>query len=629
MDRLLSDLELNRRSWISEGIEEYRSGFLRVDTASVMEMKEKRVLIGVYGPTQAGKTTVILKVLGIRDHLMRQISDALRGGRKKGFSATVTASIFQCSKTEFFEVSAPGMETVVCVDLAELQDCMSELRNRVIESAAYSLEPVVIRIPLRFFDKDELRLRQQQIEVLDLPGDDSADVRERRHVENCLREYLPQCRVTLLVEIASKMVNLQQIDRESIREWPHRPSLFRIVFTRSAADSSMKRAIRTGNINNEEEYIRHLAEQLHKELPAPARSILVYPLDLGDSLSDLKDREITLYETIQRWNQSIYRRLIDDLSTVHTPDNEIDQWLDLRDEISSGLNEEVARLEREIRNAMEEEQDLNLRIQSTQASIQVLNRKEMELNRVKGEILGLTIPSIALPSIAPYKQLTSAERNKDALLASYWACVDQMENHYRSGVQRLNRDIRLRLDPYLRKVPQIELDFDKSEAAVSFPFSLIPLIFKGAFESHYAIVRDQLVHIKHKNDEKLASVLQKITEQGAQILSNHMRVLVINRDDLKEQRAELEKQLRDQQGETERLQSELREAREQWDADLKRSETFFDYLKQAVLRQMQHYLSMIQSPGSPPYVKWANHHYLNLLYKDAERRLGRAIANRN
>ena len=61
---LLTRLEEDKDQWIYEAIDHFNEGFLRFDG---QKYEKDQVLIGVYGPTQVGKTTLILTMLGIGD----------------------------------------------------------------------------------------------------------------------------------------------------------------------------------------------------------------------------------------------------------------------------------------------------------------------------------------------------------------------------------------------------------------------------------------------------------------------------------------------------------------------------------------------------------------------------------
>ena len=95
MKDLLGRLSEQHLNWALEGKDEYERGFLRLKKP---EGEKRRVLIGVYGPTQVGKTTLILKLLGIKENRIIELSSALRGKRQMGNSATVTTSIYQRSR---------------------------------------------------------------------------------------------------------------------------------------------------------------------------------------------------------------------------------------------------------------------------------------------------------------------------------------------------------------------------------------------------------------------------------------------------------------------------------------------------------------------------------------------------
>ena len=89
MDNNQDWLELyqQRDQW---AITAYEKFINQVDDALKVDLtRSDQITIVVYGSTQVGKTSLILKILGIDDVHMAEVSKLLRGGREIGKSATI------------------------------------------------------------------------------------------------------------------------------------------------------------------------------------------------------------------------------------------------------------------------------------------------------------------------------------------------------------------------------------------------------------------------------------------------------------------------------------------------------------------------------------------------------------
>ncbi|MGM8203611.1 hypothetical protein [Escherichia coli] len=79
--------------WTEPIVERYLENFTKFD-ATQANFKGQ-VYVGVYGPTQVGKTTFILNLIGINENKLNELSQALRGKQSKGKSSTVTATLYE------------------------------------------------------------------------------------------------------------------------------------------------------------------------------------------------------------------------------------------------------------------------------------------------------------------------------------------------------------------------------------------------------------------------------------------------------------------------------------------------------------------------------------------------------
>ena len=104
--------------WTQPIIDRYLDSFIKFD-AHQMDFKGQ-IYVGVYGPTQVGKTTFILNLIGINENRLDELSNALRGKREKGKSSTVTATLYEKNEDNNFEIIFPEQNKIVCNTCEEL-----------------------------------------------------------------------------------------------------------------------------------------------------------------------------------------------------------------------------------------------------------------------------------------------------------------------------------------------------------------------------------------------------------------------------------------------------------------------------------------------------------------------------
>ena len=125
------------------------------------------------------------------------------------------------------------------------------------------------------------------------------------------------------------------------------PQNFRVVLTRSLQSTSVKRAIESGEITTLEEFRGNFRDDLQrneKEIPNQ-----IYPLEFGDTWLELKDRNDVIYQQAKAWMDSLFLELLDELTAVKTPENQIMQIKNMEHSISKQKNLYLTRIEKEIK----------------------------------------------------------------------------------------------------------------------------------------------------------------------------------------------------------------------------------------------------------------------------------------
>ncbi|QLQ21276.1 MAG: hypothetical protein HZT42_01965 [Paracoccaceae bacterium] len=280
MRELFIEFEKNRYEWAFDAKHDFMSRFQLYDAEGVTPDQEK-VVLSVYGPTQVGKTTLILNLLRVKEEAIDEISSFLRGKREIGQSATVTVTSYSVSATEDYVLILPNQEPEVIQSTDILEDRLSTLRVDVEAGRIDSLAPVRIALPRSYFEQADVA-----IELLDLPGIESAEERELRHVERCVNHWIPRSHICLIVNGAGDLTFLRDIGMTHLQHWYDYPDNFYVVLTRAYSPESVKRRLRDKSISNETDLRAYYHREIGDILGRTPGT--VYPVEIGASMHRLE-----------------------------------------------------------------------------------------------------------------------------------------------------------------------------------------------------------------------------------------------------------------------------------------------------------------------------------------------------
>jgi len=616
---LLYSLQKERWNWAQRGLEEYRSGFLRLKRT---DKEKNRILIGVYGPTQVGKTTIILKIIGIKEEKLRELSRALRGKRILGSSATVTATVYQRSANEYFVIYYPDGRKHTCHTLNELEEAMSNIRLGVESKEYNSLKPLVVQISSSYFDLKELKKRKQDIEVLDLPGDDSKDKKEMEHVVRCLKEYLTQCRVCVLVEIADQMVSLLQIDRECVRDWQEQPDNFRIVLTRAASSSSMMKDIRDKKINSKEAFKHAVVEPLLSELNPTSRTVKVYPLEYGDSWEGLMETESMVYKKAKPWIDEIFGELYSDLCTVLSPETEIKQAKHLERLIIKRREEELKKLKDSKEKKVKEIENMKTSIIRIEENIKIFNIEKTGLiKEMKKTLDEVNLERCAPEKLTPWTNRRGFDEKRPSNLRSeFYFIIDKIDEYHAELAQKTYNKLMIIARKYRLQIKQIKhIKKDIAYYVSELPKRKMAYIFEKSFEDDY--YQYQKI-INQVNDEAFNSLNSKLNDCKNDLEKNLKQLCGVLEEQIKiyyKESKDLNCKIADKDLEIINITKQMQEAVDEWEIDKERCKQFNLYLKKSFIEQSDYLKRKLLSPETSPAEKWVYHQFLNIIVRDAER----------
>lgn len=598
--------------WTNSAVQRFISGFKRF--GHVPDNKEQ-VYVGVYGPTQVGKTTFILTLLGISFSYIGPLSEALRGGREKGKSATVTCTIFQRSETDDFQVIWPTGEYFQCETTEVLQEIIRKLRLTIYENESFPTEPVVIKIPRCYFNEEDIDKRVRDLAIIDLPGDDSKDAVEMRHVNHILKEYISRCKVCIIMEISSQMTGLTKLDKELVKDWLVLPEQFRILLTRSVTNSSVMKKIITGEILDTQDFHQEYIDELSRVCETDRLATNVYPLEFGDSWLDLKKTNPSLFEQADSWVSNIFNTLVEDLTSIYSPEQEIKKLKSMERFIVKRKEEELSYLDKQISFAKDDYETFNQELEQLDTVIKK-NKKAIErLKNIQNSWEEFRFPEIRIEPIISWEEAEFYQKKRSYLEKQYHYCIEEIKEQAAKHVELLNQKVRrenrainLRLRQVLFPSHLFDVYFSIDHIGDRYIFAVnynkdreIALtrvtVVKNDFEKmfkRYVQQRAKEVELEIKKaEDKLSLLCQEFqnAHHSLQVREKHLYSL-----------------------KTERNRTEI-----EWAEDQSRSNELDRYLMDSFVEQSAIYKKKLISSDTSTEERWHVHQQWNLLKKQAER----------
>ncbi|MHB7914150.1 hypothetical protein ACYCKW_02410 [Staphylococcus haemolyticus] len=353
--------------WTEPIVERYLENFTKFD-ATQANFKGQ-VYVGVYGPTQVGKTTFILNLIGINENKLNELSQALRGKQSKGKSSTVTATLYEKNPNDNFEIIFPTKEKQTCETCEELSVILKKFRTKVTTQNYEAMDEMIIRIPKSYFYSKN---HENNLIIVDLPGDDTKDESEEKHVENILNKYLVLCKTIVIMEIGTKINNLYQLPLDSMKGWVKDSSRFMIVLTRAASNRDVQEKLLSGKLESLEQmknyYFNDLERAAIENQGVEEFNIPFFFFELGGSLEVIKNTNKDMYDKLRNFNKKNFTELIEQLHKNNLPEFKI-----------KGLKSISSDIEKLKRKNLEE---LNNKKLTTERKIVDINNRVKELDKL-------------------------------------------------------------------------------------------------------------------------------------------------------------------------------------------------------------------------------------------------------
>lgn len=611
MRDLFIEFERNRYEWAFDAKHDFMSRFQLYDVEGVTPNQEN-IVLSVYGPTQVGKTTLILNLLGVKEEAIDDISTFLRGKRDIGQSATVTVTSYRVSSTEDYVLTLPDGEPEVIQTMDVLEDRLSSLRADVEEGRIDALAPVLIALPNSYFEQTDVA-----IELLDLPGIESAEEREIQHVERCVNHWIPRSHVCLIVNGAGDLTFLRDIGMSHLKHWYDYPDNFYVVLTRAYSPESVKRRLRDGSIANAEDLRAYYSREIGDILGRPPGT--VYPVEIGASLHRLQatEREIAkgiLDELRARIEQTDYRHVSFNFLTGYYA-----EIIRESDEEIRHLTEDVEMAQREVTRLTELVENFKRR------GSERLNRLDAQMVRLKKGVHDyeefyplVTEPFLWEALFDPQLAKIETAKSKSALNRAFSILIPELEDKLRELVHVLNRKIEVCFFDADQDVP--------SRFKVTMPDELHFYVWDDSKVDRYLSQKNYEARLHQMREvlfEEVLRVSQSIYQEAERIEPHLQRTIKA----LEEKRGrsvirfEHEREIFDTELEVAEqnvalLQKRLTETRVRWQEDLTHARRYRSFFIEHFTRRHQELLR--QAASDDIRERYSAGLYLYTLGQDAE-----------
>lgn len=360
-------------NWTDVVINNFLNSFKKFNAYEVDIRNQEYV--GVYGPTQVGKTTFILTFIGIKDEYMKSLTNALRGKQGYGKSSTVTATLYQRTENEKFLVVYPDQTEDEVENFDDLEICLKKFREKVTNSVYDYLEEMIIKIPSKYFYS--YRNDTKDLIIIDLPGDDTKDVEEVGHVEQILNKYLLICRTIIILELGYKLNSLHQITNEAIKNWKNDSNRFIIALTEGVTNKEIKRELVINKNITREDIIRKYKKDVESDNKSKNKidNIIVF-FELGDSLKQIRKTNDEIYYKVINWNEKNVEQVLKKIRENESPEFRIRSLSNLTNYIEKKKKEELNLFSESV---LKKESEIKLKETNIEQIKSILNFKNEEL----------------------------------------------------------------------------------------------------------------------------------------------------------------------------------------------------------------------------------------------------------
>lgn len=326
--------------------------------------RSDQITIVVYGSTQVGKTTLILKLLKIRDDCIDEVSKPLRGGREIGKSSTIMPIRYRRSVDDQWHFRDSQNNSI---DVKTVDEYFGKLREAIEQGNSWQKEIIDVHIPNKYFyvDADQKSL---DIRILDLPGIEARDANEQKHVEELASIYASTADIVLLVGRLDDLSFLspERLALNEFKSWTSQLNRFRVVLTYCFSPVTVLDYVKANqeyfDLNS---FKKRINEQLgtHDFINSDQYKDIIFPLEFGRSLANIESKHPDYFDVVSKVNHDSFIALYDSLHKAANPYTRFMNGFNVQYLVTDKINKEQNKYEEQIKKINEElenyQNDLN------------------------------------------------------------------------------------------------------------------------------------------------------------------------------------------------------------------------------------------------------------------------------
>lgn len=437
----------------------YEKFINQVDDALKADLtRSDQITIVVYGSTQVGKTSLILKILGVNDAHMSEVSTLLRGGREIGKSATIMPIRYRKSTDNQWHIhDIQGRDTTV----STVEEYFKNLRASVEKGQINTTNIVDVYIPQYYFAYQSEGMLD--IRILDLPGIQAKNENEQIHVQQISTKYAANADLILLVGRSDDLafINPSRLILDQFKYWTSQTSRFRVILTRAFSPATVIDYIKKNQDTfNLDTFKDRIFQQLKThDFPVPQEcQDIIFPLEFGDSLANIQEKHPEYFELIDNVNQQSFKLLHEGICKAANPYARFKNGFDVQRLAKIRINEEKERFKENDEKFSQELRDLRT----------IISKFEQEIEDVAQQ-------RVDCQSNDEYFRMIQEEYSLDWFQIQYEDLANKCYTiPYDTAVSSLKEIAKVYTRyPKLRWFELVEY-FDKNEEDLNFSFGLPP-----------------------------------------------------------------------------------------------------------------------------------------------------------
>ena len=268
--------------------------------------------IAIYGPTQSGKTTLILNLLELKTQSLPEIQKVLRGGQSAGKSSTARILRYLRSKNDDWYIGKQAYQNDndVCEAFRNLRQEMEHKGRNT------DISRIDIFIPKKHFENQNNQ--QNAVIILDLPGTNASNKAEQAYVSSLHKEIREADLVFLVCSINDLGSLTSEIEspKSVLQNWPYNPTKYKVVCTRTFSDNSIKELLKKSPQFNLADLSQYIGDQFALFGAFPHFNQQIYAVDFGDTWNSLQNNhtETSYLETASYLRQAYLQKIQTDIA---------------------------------------------------------------------------------------------------------------------------------------------------------------------------------------------------------------------------------------------------------------------------------------------------------------------------